>query len=399
MAGNVTNPNNNLIKRQEIEDLWYTTIGANMAKGKVNITTNEDFKKATLATISKYVEDIKKKVSEIVHPEPIVLNPNQNLHVVSFANAHFFDSSNPQSSLDFADFIEDLLNKGPDDFTACFLLGNLVGTDWKIGNLNNASIDKDMEIHFWGIDKRIEKIVETIKIAIKNGANQIFLMDGREEHDVRQKLNVDILSDIILEHFNDKLMARLLEELSKDSELVDKNVKITYVKGVKKLFNILRRNEDGSLSKYTISMHTNLKTTSNTLAGNIKAAEKQHAGLVPADMKFIQGENVYGTVESSKTVVFTGRASYQRVPKTYTPGAAPDGKGQCTLLLGKKDHDVEKTWSMQFINPYTYPIETKVAELREKEAYLIKVSKQKIKAKHSEFAAYQGQKNFYNRYK
>lgn len=401
MSNDGLNPNNNVVKQEDIIELWYLATGDNLKK--VNLATNAEVKDATLAGKAEYMKMVSDKAIPLVYENPIYLKTNQNLHLVNYANTHNFDLSNPQMGVENRTnnvaFKQDLLDKNPSDKTVVFFTGNLIGKEWKISDLNNASIDENKKILFWGLKTRLNQLINDIRFAAKNGADQIFLMNGREEHLAKQKLNVDVLSELVKEKFNDLLFEYVVKILNEDNTFSQNKVEIAYVKGVKKVFNIIRENEDNSTSNYTISMHTNLKTTSNLFNNNKKAAEKQHAGLAQADAIFIQGENTYGTIDSSNIIFLTGQSRYVNSSKGNLPAYAPKGKSSLTLLLGEKSHDVEIAWSMDLINENTYDIERKLAEIREKEKYLVDLCEQKIEEKHKEFAKKQNSKNFIQLYK
>ena len=396
MSNDGINPNNNMIKQEDIINLWYLATGEKL--GKVNLATNEEVNDSTLAGKSEYMQLVKDKAIPLVYENPITLNWNQNLHIVNHANTHNYDLSNPQMGVENRTnniaLKKDLEDKKVGDKTVVFFAGNLIGKEWKISNLNTASIDDNKKILFWGLQSRLNQLVNDIRFAAKNGANQIFLMNGREEHMAKQKLNVDVLSEILRERFNE-LLFQYVVKLLRNDRTINKKVEIAYVKGVKKVFNVVRKNKDKTKSNYTFSMHTNLKTTSSILESNKKSAEKQHAGLAQADAIFIQGENASGMVNDDANIaILTGQSTYNDAVKGNLPGFSPKGRSSLTLLLGEKSHDVEIAWSMDLVNEKTYGLEKKLAELREKEEYLVELCEEKIQEKHQEFAKYQSDRDF-----
>lgn len=396
MSNSGVNPNNNIIKQQDIIDLWYLATGEKL--GKVNLATNEEVKNATLAGKAEYMKLVKDKAIPLVYEKPIKLNYNQNLHIVNHANTHNYDLSNPQMGVEnrtnSVAFKKDLNDKKSTDKTVVFFAGNLIGKEWKISDLNTASINQNKKILFWGLENRLNQLVNDIKFAAKNGANQIFLMNGREEHLAKQKLNVDVLSEILRQRFNDLLFDYVVKVLKNDRTIY-KKVEIAYVKGVKKVFNVVRTNKDKTTSNYTFSMHTNLKTTSNTIKNNQQAAEKQHAGFAQADAILIQGENVSGVINDDANVaILTGQSTYNNAVKGNLPGYSPKGRSSLTLLLGEKSHDVEIAWSMDLVNENTYALEKKLAELREKESFLVELCKQKLEEINKSFANNQKNRDF-----
>ena len=401
MSNDGLNPNTNVVKQQDIIDLWYLATGDNLQK--VNLATNSEVKDATLAGKAEYMKMVSDKAIALVYENPIYLQANQNLHIVNYANTHNFDSSNPQMGVENRTnniaFKQHLLDKNPNDKTVVFFTGNLIGKEWKISDLNNAFIDEHKKILFWGLKTRLNQLIADIRFASKNGANQIILMNGREEHLAKQKLNVDVLSELVKEKFSDSLYEYVVKILNEDKTFSDSKVEIAYVKGVKKVFNIVRENQDDSISNYTLSMHTNLKTTSNAFKYNKSAAEKQHAGLAKADVVFIQGENAYGSIDDANIVFLTGQSRYANSTKGNRPPFAPKGRSSLTLLLGEKSHDVEIAWAMDLVNEDSYELERKLAEMREKEKCLIDLCEQKIEEKHKEFAKNQNSQCFIPLYK
>lgn len=397
MSSNGINPNNNVIKQEDIVNIWYQATGEKL--GKVNLATNKEIDDATLAGKTEYMDLVKEKAIPLVYEKPITLKPSQDLHIVVHANTHNFDLSNPQLGVETRTnnlaFKKDLQDKKGSDKTIVFFTGNLIGKEWKISDLNNAAINDNKKILFWGLKNRLNQLVNDIKFAAKNGADQIFLMNGREEHIAKQKLNVDTYSEVLKEKFNDLLFDYIVKVLRRDMSLKDKRVEVSYVKGVKKIFNVVKTQRDKSTRNYTFSMHTNLKSTSDNMKSNKSAAIKQHAGLAYADAVFVQGENAAGVIDDDSNVaILTGQSTYNNAAKGNLPGYSPKGKSSLTLLLGENSHDVEIAWSCDFVNDSTYAVERKLAELREKEAYLAQKCIERIQEKRQEFAEEQSKVDF-----
>lgn len=391
MAIKGLNPNNNLIKQERIVELWYQSLGFIRKiveqSGTVNLMTNEAFEKSTLVKGSKaYIHELQNKAIPLVFEKPIYLKPNQNLHLVAYGNAHTYDFSNTERDLILGtnEFKADLLDKDPNDETVLFITGNVVGNGWKISDLVKARVINN-NIFFKGMGENLNFLAQKIRTAVYYGVKRIYIMDGREEHKAKQKLNVDVLDELVKEKFNDSMLELLVKTLEENGDTSGRKIEIYHVKGVKRVFNILRENENGTKSYYTMSMHTNLKTTSDQLKGNLKAAEKQHAGFADADIICIQGENVWGYIPSRKLVLFTGRGRYKNAIKENTPDNAQDDKASCTLVLGES-HYMEIAWTMQTKNPKTYDMERERAKLQDELDYLIESCKNKAVKKHKELA-------------
>lgn len=374
------NPNNNELKQEDIVNIWYQCTGDRF--GKVNLASNAEVKNATVAGKREYIKLVKDKEIPLVFEKPIKLSSNQNLHIVTYSNTHYFDSANPQKGIDnktaYQAFRNDLNDKAKGDKTVVFFTGNLIGKEWNICMLNNAFIDENKKILFWGLKQRLDLLVKDLMFAAKNGADEIFLMNGREEHSAKQKLNVDVLKEALLEKFNTELIKYIIQMINSDKEISQKRVPISYVPGVKKVFNIEKKLTNGKTLYYDMSMHTNLKTTSNMLGANYAAAAKQHAGLAHADVILIQAENAGGIPDDDNNVaILTSQATYMQTSKGNVPSFAPNGRSSLTLLLGDKSHDAEIAWTMDLKDEKTYALEKRNAELEEKIDIAAKVCKQK----------------------
>ena len=153
------NPNNNKQKRNDIMELWYRLTGE--AFGKVNLATNKDFEKAIPAETKQYIEQINKKEIPLVWDEPIRVNGDKNLHISLFHDFNLYDMQNPQKGVEDETSFEAikcaLNNKNPNDKNVAILCGDIVGKEFTISALNNASIEKK-RVLFWGLEKRMKVI-------------------------------------------------------------------------------------------------------------------------------------------------------------------------------------------------------------------------------------------------
>ncbi len=389
MAQNSVNPKNNKKKMDEIVELWYKATGEKF--GKVNLATNADFEQAKLAGKKEYIKMVNEKQIPIVYENPISLRKDQNLHLVFHSNTHYYDLANPEKGINNntnkVAFKRELEDKAPADKTVVFFTGNLIGKEWKMGNLNNASIDNQQKILFWGLKKRLEQLVRDIIFAAENGANEIILMNGREEHDAKQRLNIDIEKEAILDKFNELLFKYAVEVVKNDETVTHKNVTVAYVPGVKKTFNVTRKNTDNKEEYYTFSVHTNLKSNSENVKSSAQTASKQHAGFAPADAIFVQAENVAGTIDDDNNIFFvSGNSTYKSATRGNLPGYAPKGRNSCTLLLGETSHDLQVAWNMNIIDKETFYTERMLARERAIEEYLVSLCEEKLAEKHKSFA-------------
>ena len=397
MPSNSVNPNNNEFKQEDILQLWYEATGEKF--GKVNLATNDDVSNAKLAGKAEYIKLAGQKVIPIVHTTPIMLGSNQNLHIVNYANTHYFDLSNPQlgtqNHTNYKALKADLENKLDGDKTLVLFAGNLIGKEWKIGNLNNASINQNNKILFWGLKIRLEQLVKDIIYVAEHGANQVILMNGREEHIAKQSLNKDVMQEVVLEKFNRLLFRYVVKKVNEDLSVKRSQVLVEYVPGVKKVFNIIKKNTDRPNTYYTMLVETNLSSKSTTLKGNYNASKKQHGDAVSADVTLIESENIAGTVDDDNNVLFlTGQSTYKSTSKGNVPSYSPKGLSSITLLLGEKSHDVQVVRSMNIVDKNFIALERRLALEREKEKALLEKCEELISKEHANFVESQAQTNF-----
>ena len=369
------NPKNKQQKQNDIVDLWYALTGDKF--GKVNLATNDEVANALPAGTREYIQQIKHKDIPLVWDNVIVVNGNKNLHIVFLHDFNLYDMSNPQKGVEdmtsFKAIRSALKSKNPGDKTLAFFSGDIIGKEFNITSLQNASIENN-KILFWGLQKRIEKLIDYIKYVAENGADEIILMNGRDEHQAKRKLNRDILSDALINEFNDVLLNYVVERVNGKN----KRVKISYVPGVKKVFNI-KRVANNKTYYYDISVHTNLKTTSRTMQGNKRAAQNQHGELAEADFIFVPSENAVGSY--SNVIFSSGLARYKDSTKSYVPTVSTKGYNSFTLILGDESHKIEIARTTNFVDSKTYAIEKRIAKQKQEIEILADIARKAIDEK------------------
>ncbi len=380
------NPKNNAQKQNDIVDLWYKLTGDKF--GKVNLETNDEVANASPSGTREYIQQVKHKDIPLVWKNDIIVRGNKNLHIVFLHDFNLYDMSNPQKGVEdmtsFKAIKSALTNKNPSDKTLVFFSGDIIGKEFNISSLQNASIEKK-KILFWGLQKRISKLIDYLEYVAKNGADEIILMNGRDEHQAKRKLNRDILEDALIDAYNNVLLNYAVEKVNGQT----KKVKISYVPGVKKVFNIRRVTPDKTYY-YDISIHTNLKTTSRTMQGNKRAAQNQHGDLAEADYIFVPSENAVGSY--SNVVFSSGLARYKDSTKSYVPTISTKGYNSFTLVLGDANHKMEIARTTNFIDPKTYAIEKRIAKQQQELKILADIAKKEIEEKLAKM--YQAQPNY-----
>lgn len=377
MAG--VNPNNNKQKRNDIIELWYRLTGETF--GKVNLATNDEVEEAVPAGTKEYLHLLKKKDIPLVWDQDIEVNGDNNLHICFLHDFNLYDLANPQKGAEdrtsFRAIKQAINHKKKSDKSLVFFSGDIVGKEFNISALNNASIE-DKKILFWGLEKRMAKFIDYLTYVAENGADEIILMNGRDEHNANKMLNRDILKDALLDRFNAILLKYAVEKVNAKLHKTNRKVKISYVSGVKKVFNICKE-VDGKKFYYDISVHTNLKSNSKTMTGNYNAAQKQHGDLASADLIFVSSENAVGNYEN--VIFVSGLARYKNTSKTYVPQNSVKGYNYFDLILGDQNHEIEAVRSTLFTNDKTHKLEQVVAMEQEKVDYLAQLCKQKVDEK------------------
>ena len=144
----------------------------------------------------------------------------KNLHIVFLHDFNLYDMSNPQKGVEdmtsFKAIKSALGDKNPSDKTLVFFSGDVIGKEFNITSLQNASIE-NKKILFWGLQKRIDKLIDYLGYVAKNGADEIILMNGRDEHQAKRKLNRDILEDALMDSFNNVLLNYAVEKIPSEN--------------------------------------------------------------------------------------------------------------------------------------------------------------------------------------
>ena len=334
-------------KKQKHSDMYNFWCLSNMitkndkAIGKVNLANNKDFKKAIPAGTKQYIEQVIKKDIPLVWKNSICVNGKKDLHINIFHDFNLFDLQNPQKGIEDGTALKEIKyainNKEEKDKSVVFLCGDIIGKEYNMASLRNSAMEKDQFL-FWGLQSRVDKLVKYLVYIAENGADEIILMNGRDEHKASKMFNRDILKDALsMDTFKDLISRYIVQKVNSEIKNKTKRVKISYVPGVKKVFNI-EKNVNGKKTNYDISIHTNLKSTSTTMKGNKSAAEKQHGGLAKADAVFVASENAVG---NSDAYFVSGLARYQDTPKSYVPQPSVNGYNSFDLILGEESHEVE----------------------------------------------------------
>lgn len=348
-------------------------------KRLVNYSTMEEVENFVWANKSDYIKQLEDKKTKQISSEEITLDKNHKyLKLVFFSSAHYYDMGNPQMLDNRRVFQEKLKTDSKDIKTVAIFAGDLLGTEWKMNNFQNAKIVEKYEdgsakindgkgnvVLYYGLNKRMLELERDVKFALKSGA-EVYLMRGAEEHEIYKRVGRNILKEIY---------ERLQAKIEKDG--IDKN-KLHYInEGASLKVNFAREKDDGSTVYGTIGLQTNNTDKAYTIQGSIKASEKSN-GMLNADVRFVTNANAVGNF-GSDTFYVSPQSTYLRTPHGKKPTIAPRDNDVFMLSM-EEPHNIQVR-----VGDFIPDVETslKVEEYREqyKNKVLLDIAKKKIEQK------------------
>ena len=287
---------------------------------KVNLVTCEEFEGLSDALKQDYVKAIGQKHTDAISAQQIVLNKNQScVNFVFYCGANYYDMSNPQRGIiDKVDPFDDKLHKDtgklasmkdsllqcdPKGKTCIIFGGDLLGEEWQIKNLKNASI-VDGKLLYYGLNKRKEQLRTDIKTYLRladslNLNVELYMMRGAQEHYILKNLGRDIMQEI-------------LEEMS------EKDDRILYLtEGVSLAVNVISEQNDGSKLYNVVGFQTNMKNRTQTAKSEDLSAIRYN-GTIPADVTFVCNGNLPGKM-SHNIFHVSGQGLYARTSRGKKP--------------------------------------------------------------------------------
>lgn len=362
-----TLPNMSLKKANELVDKYFE---ANMTeehkksedmKKTMNGLTSEEVENTVFANKSHYINLVNEKLKHGM-ADDIVLKPNKDCFYVAFYNdTNYYDLSRPQSKIDIAEKREkirkQLLKVDPKEKVLIVFGGNLLGEEWKLATLRNASVIEAREvvkeitkavdqseslskpekteickclenmsesenfktktfieriIAYWGIKKRVEQLRHDIRsyISVANIMEledfEIILLNGAQEHAVRQKFNFDAM---------EKVYNSLVKSFP-NIKYIDEGVNIT--------FPVYTDQKSENSKHIRMNIQTNSSSKASK-ASRVANAGDVDSGLTDAPVSF--RTNVANFSGYFKGVYYpTGQSMFGKAKRGAIPTRAPQDR-------------------------------------------------------------------------
>lgn len=273
--------------------------------GKVNLDRNEEIVKMKSASQTDYAcELLAKKVKSLSGVTFTLSGQKRVLKIVAYCSTNYFDLNNPQKGRIGGKYAEslkrDIETKDPTVKTIVVFGGDLLGTEWTMAHLRKATINEDGVALYWGLNKRKQRLVSDVKLALSMGA-EVYLMKGAQEHKIFKETGRDILQEVV-------------DEINSPS-LVYINEGTTVVCNLVTTF--------GNKTQSTIAFQTNMIGNAQNANGDYRAGIRNN-GTVNADAVFVFNGNAAGKFGQSLYHV-SGQSLFKRTAKGKRPLLAPKG--------------------------------------------------------------------------
>ena len=278
--------------------------------GKVNLDRNEVVTNMKTASQLDYTFVLREKKVKSLSTTTINLTKGQKaLKLVAYCSTNYFDLDNPQKGRFNGKYSEALRNdlKTNDSSikTIAVFGGDLLGTEWTMAHLKKARIHNGTAL-YWGLNKRKERLLYDIKLALSCGA-EVYLMQGAQEHKIYKETGRDIFKEISL-------------------ELNNPNVK--YIdEGTAVICNLVSHN--GKATHNTIALLTNMIGKAQDSKADYLAGLRSN-GTLSSDATFVFNGNSAGKYGPNYYHV-SGQSLFKKTPKGKKPQFAPKGYNVFTI--------------------------------------------------------------------
>lgn len=359
--------------KEKIKMLQDVYIRQNIEKNdpaRVNWATSKDLEEhlGKFPNTEVYMKELaNRQMSNSVHD--IVLNEDQKcLKLVNYCSLNLFDMSNPQAGRidgSWKDKLKNMLAANSTNKVVLALAGDLVGTEWEWKYLVNADYNKQYKLYnYFGLMYRKRELIKIVDFALRNGADEVLLLNGAQEHIVMKKSPTkrDILQEVS-DHF-------------KNSDNADK---IHYLnQGVSVSVNLVKKNEKTSTYYSTIGFQTNMTNKAQTAQADYVAALRNN-GRLEADAVFVSNGNTAGKYGENLFFV-SSQAIKQKTAKGKIPGVAPEDYN-VFYIYPEASHDLVVVTGNGDIETRDTVLSNKISTEMERKEILAKIAKEKIEAK------------------
>lgn len=351
--------------------------------------TADEVNEITFANKVDYINQVDEKTKEGIGPEICLKEGQTGFNVVFYNDTNYYDLARPQSQIDILDKREKIRKQlkkvNNTEKVVVVFGGNLLGEEWKLANLRNALvletkeytnlldavIESNLEeksknkiaqslrnleeptdedtlrkveriVGYWGIKKRTAQLRNDIRTYLSVAREldlkdfEIILMNGAQEHKVKQKFNLDVLEKVY-------------------NEFKDKHKNILYAnQGVNVIFPVFSDNKSENSKHISLNIQTNSRTKATKASSVMTASNKENG---PANACACFRLNVANFSGFYQDVFYpTGQSMFNKASKGDNPERAPQdrdvyhiditGDEKCEITRGGsinlKDYALEK---------------------------------------------------------
>lgn len=360
-----TKPLTNAQKQEILLEKYYRDNFETPVIGKVNLDRNEEIMKMQGASQKDYYSQLlAKKVKSLSGVNFVLSGKKRVLKIVAYCSTNYYDLNNPQKGRIGGKYAEslkkDLITNDPTIKTIAIFGGDLLGTEWTMAHLKNATINEDGVALYWGLNKRKKRLINDIKIALSTGAD-VYLMKGAQEHKIFKATGRDILQEVV-DEFNLPNVTYINEGTTVVCNLITSYGKKTY---------------------NTIAFQTNMIGNAQNANGDYRAGIRNN-GEINADAVFVFNGNTAGKFGTNLYHV-SGQSLFKRTAKGKRPQLSPKGYN-VFMIYPENTHEltiVEGNTETMFDE--NFELEKKVYEQKQTKKALLVLAKEKYEQKLQEY--------------
>ncbi len=360
-----TKPLTNAQKQEILLEKYYRDNFEKTVIGKVNLDRNEEIIQMKSASQKDYYAQLlAKKVKSLSGTTFVLSGAKRVLKLVAYCSANYFDLNNPQKGRiggKYADSLKkDLETNDPSVKTVAIFGGDLLGTEWTMAHLKNATINEDGIALYWGLNKRKQRLISDIKMALNCGAD-VYLMKGAQEHKIFKETGRDIFQEVV-----DEFNLPNVNYINEGTTVVC-NLITTY----------------GKKTQSTIAFQTNMIGNAQNANGDFRAGLRNN-GTINADAVFVFNGNSAGKFGSNLYHV-SGQSLFKRTAKGKRPQLSPKGYN-VFMIYPENSHEltiVEGNTEAMFAE--NFELEKKLYEQKQTKKALLVLAKEKYEQKLQEF--------------
>lgn len=346
--------------------------------------TADEVNEIAFANKLDYINQVIEKTKEGIGPEICLGEGQTGFNIVFYNDTNYFDLARPQSQIDILDKREKIRKQlkkvDKNEKVVVVFGGNLLGEEWKLANLRNAlvletkeytdlidailqsGIDTDSKnkitqslqtledpadeetqkkveriVGYWGIKKRTAQLRNDIRTYLSVAREldikdfEIILMNGAQEHKVKQKFNLDVLEKVY-------------------NELKDKFPNITYVnQGVNVIFPVFTNNKGKNSLHISLNIQTNSRTKAKKASSVLLASDRENGPTNASACFRLNVANFSGCYQG----IFypTGQSMFNKASKGDNPERAPQDRDVYHIDITDNDKcEVTRGGSIDFDN-------------------------------------------------